>query len=426
LLHRPITQEDIVKLTEKPVRKISKFDIKKADEHIKGIEKEMERVRADLDNLVRYTIEYFKRIKKKYGEGRQRKTELRSFDTIAATRVVVANEKLYVNWDEGFVGYGLKKNEYICDCSDLDEVIAIRNDGSYIVSKVSEKAFMGKNLIYVNVFQRNDSRTIYNLIYRDGLNGAIMIKRCAISGIMRDKEYHLTKGEPNSLLLHFSANSNGEAEVLRVRLKPRPRLRNYEIDANFADIAIKGREAQGNILTRYAIHKITLVKQGESTLGGIQIWWDAQVQRLNEEGRGVLIGEFFSGEKILIITEQGNYRTSDFNVSLHFEDDIILIEKFDPSKIFTAIYYDADSKFWYLKRFNFEQFTQITSFVGDEAQQLKCISDKEHARFKVVFGGSARNRMPEIIDAQQFIAVKGFRAKGKRLSTFEIARVEEI
>ena len=425
LLRREIIHDDIVKLTEKPVRRISKFDIKKADEHIKTVENEMEKVKNDFENLVRYTIDYFKRIKKKFGGGRERKTELRSFDTIAVTRVVVANEKLYVNWEEGFVGYGLKKDEYICDCSDLDEIIAIRKDGSYTVSKVSEKAFLGKDLQYVNVFQRNDNRTIYNIMYRDGRNGPIMIKRCAISGITRDREYHLTKGEPGSSLLYFSANPNGEAELLRVTLKPRPRMKNFNIDANFADVAIKGRDAQGNIVTRYAIHKITLKEKGGSTLGGRSIWWDAEVQRINEDGRGTLIGEFFNKDKILVVTSDGNYRTTGFDVLQHFEDNIRLIEKYDPTTIFTAVYYDPESNFWYLKRFPFEQSTQLTSFVGDGVQQLKSLSREIRPRFKIVFGGLSKHKPKEIVIADEFV-IRSFRAKGKRLSTFEIARIEEI
>ena len=426
LFRREIVFDDIVKLTEKPVRRISIFDIKKAEEHIKSLEEETEKVKNDLENIVRYTIDYFKRIKKKYGAGRERKTELRSFDTIAAQRVVIANEKLYVNWEEGFVGYALKKDQYICDCSDLDEIIVIRKDGSYIVSKVSEKAFFGKNLQHVYLFQRNDNRTIYNIVYRDGRNGPIMIKRCAISGIMRDKEYHLTKGEPGSQLLYFSANPNGEAELLRITLKPRPRMKQTNMDVNFADVAIKGRDAQGNILTRYAIHKIILKEKGASTLGGKQIWWDTEVQRLNEEGRGTLLGEFHSKDKILLVTADGNYRTSSFDISLHFEDNIRLIEKYDPSTIFTAIYYDPESKFWYMKRFPFEQSAQLTSFVGEGVQQLKCLSCEIRPRFKIVFGGLSKHKPKEIVIAEEFIAVKSFRAKGKRLSTFEVARVEEL
>jgi len=426
LLRREIVHEDIVKLCEKPVRRISKFDIKKADEHIKAVEDEMVKVRNDLANLIRYTIDYFKRIKKKYGVGRERKTELRSFDTIAATRVVIANEKLYVNMEEGFAGYGLKKDQYICDCSDLDEIIAIRKDGSYIVSKVSEKAFIGKNLQYVNIFQRNDNRTIYNIVYRDGRNGPIMIKRCAIQGITRDREYHLTKGEQGSQLLYFSANSNGEAELLRVTLKPRPRLKSINMDVNFADIAIKGRDAQGNILTRYAIHKITLKEKGGSTLGGKQIWWDADVQRLNEDSRGTLLGEFHSKDRLLVVTNDGNYRTSGFDISLHFEDNIRLIEKYDATTIYTAVYFDPASKFWYLKRFPFEQTSQLTSFVGEEGQQLKCLSCEIRPRFKIVFGGLSKHKPVEIVVADEFITVKSFRAKGKRLSTLELASVEEI
>ncbi|GHT23734.1 DNA topoisomerase IV subunit A [Bacteroidia bacterium] len=426
LLRRDITADDIIKLTEKPVRRISKFDIKKAEEHIKGLEDEMEKIKNDLANLVRYTIDYFKRIKKKYGTGRERKTELRSFDTIAATRVVIANEKLYANWDEGFVGFGLKKDQYICDCSDMDEIISIRKDGTYIVSKVSEKAFLGKNLQYVNVFQRNDSRTIYNIVYRDGRNGPIMIKRCAISGITRDKEYHLTKGEPGSQLLYFSANPNGEAELLRVTLKPRPRLKSLNMDVNFADIAIKGRDAQGNILTRYAIHKIALKERGSSTLGGKQIWWDADVRRLNEDGRGTLLGEFGNNDKLLVVTAEGKYRIAGFDISQHFEDNIRLIEKFDSTSIFTAVYYDYESAFWYLKRFPFEPSAQAASFIGDGRQTLKCLSREIRPQFVITFGGLSKHKPQETVDAGEFIGVKSLKAKGKRLSTFEIAKVEEI
>jgi len=253
-----------------------------------------------------------------------------------------------------------------------------------------------------------------------------MIKRCAISGIMRDKEYHLTKGEPGSQLLYFSANPNGEAELLRITLKPRPRMKQTNMDVNFADVAIKGRDAQGNILTRYAIHKIILKEKGASTLGGKQIWWDTEVQRLNEEGRGTLLGEFHSKDKILLVTADGNYRTSSFDISLHFEDNIRLIEKYDPSTIFTAIYYDPESKFWYMKRFPFEQSAQLTSFVGEGVQQLKCLSCEIRPRFKIVFGGLSKHKPKEIVIAEEFIAVKSFRAKGKRLSTFEVARVEEL
>jgi len=253
-----------------------------------------------------------------------------------------------------------------------------------------------------------------------------MIKRCAISGIMRDKEYHLTNGEQGSQMIYFSANPNGEAELLRVALKPRPRMRNLIVDANFAEVAIKGRNAQGNILTRYPIHKITLKDKGVSTLGGKQIWWDGEVQRINEEGRGALLGEFHSKDKILIATDDGNYRTSNFDISLHFEDNIRMIEKFDPTAIFTAVYYDPESKFWYLKRFTFEQSAQLTSFVGEGIQQLKCLSREIRPRFKIIFGGHSKHKPRETVIADEFIAVKSFRAKGKRLSTFEIARVEEV
>lgn len=427
LFRRKITREDVLKLTEKPVRKISKFDIKKADELIKGIEDEMTKVKHDLDNIIPYTIKYFEDIRKKYGKGRERLTEIRSFDNIEATQVVIANEKLYVNWEEGFVGTGLKKDEYICDCSDIDDIIAIRKDGTYVISKVSEKAFMGKELQYVNVFKKNDTRTIYNVIYRDGKNGAIMIKRCAITGITRDKEYTLTKGTEDSRLLYFSANPNGEAETVRIILRPRPRLKNLDLEANFCEQAIKGRDAQGNILTRYAIHKILLKEKGASTLGGEKIWYDESVNRLNADGKGQFLGEFHNGEKILVITKSGLYRLSTYELSNHFEDDVLFLEKFDSAKVYSAVYYDGEQKYYYLKRFTFDATDKPSNFTAEEdGSRLVAISGEQRPRFEIKFGKAHKTRPAEIIVADEFIAVKGCKAKGKRLTTYEVGQITEI
>jgi topoisomerase-4 subunit A len=427
LFRREITRDDVLKLTEKPVRKISRFDIKKADELIKGIEDELVKVRHNLANIVPYTIKYFEDIRKKYGKGRDRKTEIRSFDNIEATMVVVANEKLYVNWEEGFVGTGLKKDEYLCDCSDIDDVIAIRKDGTYIITKVSEKAFLGKELQYVNVFKKNDNRTIYNVIYRDGKNGPIMMKRCAITGITREKEYTLSKGSPDSRLLYFSANPNGEAEIVRIILRPRPRLKNLDMDVDFGDLAIKGRDAMGNILTRYAIHKILLKEKGSSTLGGTKIWFDETVLRLNSDGKGSFLGEFRNGDRLLVITKGGMYRLSNFELSNHFEDDLLIIEKFDSAKMYSVIYFDGEQKQYYLKRFTFEATDKLTNFTAeDPGSKLIAISGEVRPRFEIRYGGPHKTRPKDIIVADEFIAIKGCKAKGKRLTTYEVGKITEI
>jgi topoisomerase IV subunit A len=427
IFRREITREDVLKLTEKPVRKISKFDIKKADELIKGIEGEMVQVKHSIETIVKYTIAYFQTIKKKYSAGKERKTEIRSFDVIQATQVVIANEKLYVNWEEGFAGFGLKKDEYICDCSDIDDVIAFRKDGTYVISKVQDKAFMGKGLLYVNVFRKNDTRTIYNVVYRDGKNGPIMIKRCAITGITRDKEYTLTKGSPDSQILYFTANQNGEAEIIRVTLRPRPRLKNLILDTDFGEVGIKGRDAQGNILTRYAIHKIVLKEKGASTLGGPKVWYDETVNRLNIDGKGTLLGEFRPGDRLLEVTKSGFYRLTSFDVTTHFEDDVYQVEKFRSNKVFTAIFYDSEQKSYYLKRFVFEATQNLTNFTAEEdGSKLICLSGHQHPRFEMKFGGVYKSRPAEIISAEEFIAVKGVKAKGKRLTTFIVSSVVEL
>ncbi len=427
LLHRAITRDDILKLTEKPVRKISKFDIKKADELIKGIEAEMLVVQNNIEQIVKYTINWFQNLRKKYGNGRERKSEIRSFDTIQATQVVIANEKLYVNWEDGFVGYGLKKDEYICDCSDIDEIIAIRKDGTYIITKVQDKAFMGKNLLHVNVFRKNDTRTIYNAVYRDGKNGPIMIKRCAITAITRDKEYTLTKGAPDSQLLYFTVNLNGEAEIIRITLRPRPRLKNLIIDVDFSEQAIKGRDAQGNILTRYGIHKIVLKEKGVSTIGGPKLWYDEAVNRLNTDGKGKLLGEFRESDRLIEVTKSGMYRLASSDISTHFEDGIMLVEKFKSNKVYSAIYYDGKEKAYYLKRFVFDPTTNLTNFTAeDEGSKLVCISGFQHPRFEVKYAGAHKTRPVEVILAEEFIAVKGVKAKGKRLTTYVVGTITEL
>jgi topoisomerase-4 subunit A len=427
LFRREITREDVVKLTEKPVRKISKFDIKKADEHIKAVEAEIEQVKHHLAHIVDYTINYYQNIKKKYGKGRERKTELRSFDTIEATKVVVANEKLYVNRAEGFVGTSLKKDEYVCECSDIDDIIVILKNGKYYIRKVQDKDFFGKDIMYVGVYKRNDKRTIYNVVYRDGLNGNIMMKRCAITGTTRDKEYDITKGTPGSQILWLSVNPNGETEVLKVYLKPRPRLRNLIIELDFGQLAVKGRNSQGNIFTRYAIHKIVLKEKITSTVEGVKVWYDPEVMRLNLEGQGELIDEFMPGEKILIVNPDGSYFLANTDYSLRFDEQPLIIEKYDQNKVYSVVYYDGSQKYYYLKRFSFESTEKILPFIPEgNGSKLVSINADIYPCLKITFGGKHANRDPEEIDVDAFIAVKGQRAKGKRITTLTVKKVEFI
>lgn len=427
-LRREITRDDIVALTEKPVRKISKFDIKKADEHIKNIAKQIKETKHNLQHIVEYTIQWFQSLKEKYGKGKERKTELRSFETIQAVYVAANNERLYINRAEGFIGTGLRKDEFVCECSDIDDILVIRQDGTYLITKVAEKVYVGKNILYAGVFHKNDTRTIFNVVYLDGTSGTNYVKRCAITGLQRDKEYQLTQGTPYSKILYLSVNPNGEAETIRVRLKPRPRLKSLEFHFNFADIAIKGRNAVGNILTKHAIHKIDMIAKGESTLGGTKIWYDPEVNRLNIDGKGKLLGEFNNGDRILVVRNNGNYYLSSFDLATHFDDDILLIEKYNPEKVFSTVYFDAEQKYYYLKRFTFEPTEKGYNFVDEENPESKLVllSGETYPQFKIIFGGKHAKRPPELIDVEQFIAVKSARAKGKRLTTFEVEQIVEI
>ena len=427
LFKRDITGEDIVRLTEIKIKRISKYDSKKADDHVKSIEDEIDEVKNHLANIIAYTINYFRQIKKKYGKGKERKTEARSFENIEAAKVVVANEKLYVNREEGFFGTGLKKDEFVSDCSDIDDIITFRKDGSVVVSKVADKVFVGKDIIHIAVFKRNDSRTIYNVIYFNGSSGNTMMKRAAVTGITRDKEYSFIKEHKNSKILYMTANPNGEAEVIKVYLKPRARLKKLIFEMDFSELDIKGRGAMGNILTKFSVHKIQLKEKGESTLGGRKIWFDEDVKRLNADGRGVLLGEFSGDDKILIVTKSGDFRLSNFDLSSHFEEDCLIIEKFRPEKIFSAAYYDADQDYYYAKRFLFEYSDKTLSFIGDNSSsRLIRITEFDYPRLEIRFGGKNKDRDPEIIELADFIGVKSYKAKGKRLSTYEVSVIKEL
>ncbi|MDR1341013.1 MAG: DNA gyrase/topoisomerase IV subunit A [Prevotellaceae bacterium] len=429
--NRDITNEDIVRLTEKPVRRISKFDIKKADEHIKNVEEETAATKKSLENLTAYAVEYFRRIKKKYGAGKERKTELRSFDVIKATEVVVANQKLYANFKEGFAGYGDAKRDenaqYICDCSDIDEIIVFFKNGKYIVSKISEKAFVGKDILYINIFKRDDLRTVYNMIYRDGRTGPVMMKRFNVTGIMRDKEYDATKGNPNSQVLYFSGNPNGEAEILKIYYKPRPRLKKTIEELDFSTQSVKGRNAIGVILSRNAVHKIVLKEKGESTLGGQKIWLDNERNKLNSENRGLYLGEFFPNDKILVLTRQGYYYTTSFDLVNRYEDDILVIKKLNPEEIFTVIYFDAQQKLYYVKRTVFDKSMNREQFVDENpAMHFVDFSTDKYPQIEIVFTGKHVNHKPELIDVEEFVPVKNPRAKGRRLSSREVGSAKFV
>lgn len=426
-LLREVTREDIIKLTEIKIKRISKFDVRKADEHIKGIEVELEEVKNHLKNIIPYTINYFRQIKKKYGKGRERKTEIRSFDTIQAAKVVANNARLYINYKEGFIGTGLKKDEFVCECSDIDDIIVIRKDGVYLITKVADKVFVGNDIIYAQVFIKNDERTIYNIVYQDGKDGSLLAKRCAITGLTRDKEYNMTRGKAGSKIVYFSANPNGEAEVIKIYHKPKARLKKLEFEFDFGQLGIKGKSSMGNILTKNAVHKIALKEKGLSTLGGRKIWFDDAVLRLNVDGRGNYLGEFSSDEKILVITKNGFFRHATFDLSNHFEENILVIEKFRPGKVYSVVYWDAEQKFYYLKRFVLEESEKPQCFINEDPEsKLISMTEVEYPRLEIEFGGKHKSRDNEIIEVAEFIGVKSYKAKGKRLTSFMVENIHEI
>lgn len=425
--YREVTDEDILRLFEIKMKRIFRFDAEDADKKIHGLEDEIVQVRHHVEHIIVYAIAYYERIKTKYGKGRERKTEIRNFENIEASKVVIANEKLYINREEGFIGTALKKDEFICECSDMDEVIVFKKDGTYYVSKVADKIFVGKDVLHVNVFKKNDRRTIYNVVYRDGKYGVAYVKRFNVTGVTRDKVYNLTKGTNGSRILHFSANPNGEAEVIKVCLKPKPSIKKLVFEYDFADLAIKGRDSQGNMLSKSDIHKINVMQKGVSTLGGRKIWFDEDVFRLNTDSRGKYLGEFQGEERILIVNKNGTYYVSDFDLSNHYDGGYLIFEKFDTEKIWSAVFYDAEQQFYYLKRFRFEESTKLNSIIGDtEGSLLVCLSCERHPRFEIVFGGRYETRPAEVVVADEFIAEKSYKARGKRMTTFEIKEIREI
>ena len=431
LLHRPVTMEDIHRLVEKPVRKISRFDTKVLDEKIYAIESQMKEVQDHIDHITDFTVDWFKTLKKKYGKDFPRLTEITSLETIAATKVASNNAKLYANMEEGFVGIGLKKDDngvLIGECSDLSEIIVIGKDGKYRITKVSDKAFFGKNLLYVGVFNRGDERTIYNVIYRDGKSPVYYAKRFAITSVTRDKEYDITTGTPGSSILWFTVNHNGEAETVRIYLRPKPKLKKTQLEYDFSALAIKGKGTRGNLVSKNSIQKIVMKSKGISTIGGKDIWYDPDIQRLNEDGRGEHLGQFSGNDKVLAVFKDGTYYTTSYDVVNKYQGDVLLIEKFDPEKTFTALYWDAGVKAFYVKRFSFAESdnTPVLFIAEGRNSRLVGLSGDLHPRFEVTFAGKYAHREPEIIEAEPFIGKKGLAAKGKKCHAYDVKGVRFV
>ena len=425
---REVTKEDILRLMEIKMARILKFNKDKADELIARLKAEIEEIDNHLAHLTEYTIEWYRHLKNKYGKDFPRRTEIRNFDTIVATKVVEANEKLYINREEGFIGTGLKKDEFICNCSDIDDVIIFYKDGKYKIVRISDKLFVGKNILYVNIFKKNDKRTIYNVIYRDGKEGFHYIKRFNVTSMIRDREYDVTQGNPGSKIVYFSANPNGEAEIIKVTLRPNPRIKKLIFERDFSEINIKGRQSMGNLLTKFEVHKITLKQRGGSTLGGRKVWFDHDVLRLNYDGRGQYLGEFQSSDCILVIHKNGDFYTTDFDLNNHYDPDIQYIEKFEAEKVWTAVLYDADQQNYpYLKRFTLEASSKRQNDLGENKHnQQILLSQQVYPRIQVIFGGHDSFREAQIIEASDFVGVKSFKAKGKRLTTYSVDRIEEL
>ena len=424
---REVKRDDIVRLFDIKMGRILKFNSDKADEYIASLKDRISAINENLEHLVEYAIKWYENLKRKYGAAHQRRTTIRNFDNIEAAKVAEANEKLYINREDGFIGTGLKKDEFVCNCSDIDDIIIFYKDGKYKIVKVADKLYVGKNILYLNVFKRNDVRTIYNLVYQNGKGGTVYMKRFAVTGVTRDKEYDMTQGLKGSKIWWFSVNPNGEAETLRVTLKDKPRLKKLQFDVDFADIAIKGKGSLGNMVTKNEVHRISLKEKGVSTLGGREVWFDPDVLRLNYDGRGESLGEFNSNDRILVVLKSGEYYTSTFDAGNHYEDNILRIEKYREGLVWTAVLYDAEQGYPYVKRFVFEPVAKKQSFIGENTDsKLYLLSDAKYPRIKVTFAGADAFREPLVIDAEEYIGVKSYKAKGKRVTTFEVDTIEEI
>ncbi len=429
LLRKEVTLEDVQRLTELKFIRISRYDSERADNEIKQIEADIKQTKHDLAHLTDYAVAYYERIRDKYGKGHERRTEIREFDSIEATKVAVSNAKLYVDRAEGFfgIGKGMRDAEYVCDCSDIDDIIIILKDGRYVIKKVEEKSFADKGILYIGVFKRNDERTIYNMLYRDGKNGPIMMKRCAVKGITRDKWYDFTKGTPKSDIIYLTVNPNGEAEVLKIYFKPRPRLKKVIVDLDLATLAIKGRQSQGNLFSRYGIHKIVLKERGTSTLGGQNIWYDDDVRRLNSDGRGRLLGEFKGDDKLVVWTSKHQYYITGFDLGQHFPDEITHVERYVPDCVYSLCYFDKEQGYFYMKRFMLEASDRMQNFLDDDGNDtFVCITSCAGTTLHITYKGAHATRPADDVDTDSFIAVKSRKAKGKRLSTYDIATLEFV
>ena len=427
-LVREVITDDIIRLTELPFMRISRYDRDKALENIAALEGKMEQVKHNLENLITYAISYFKNIKEKYGKNKERRTELRIFDTIDASKVAVANEKFYVNRAEGFIGTSLKKDEYVFDCSDIDDIIIFRKDGSMMVTKVEAKTFVGKDILHVGIWKKNDTRTIYNMIYREGKIGPFYMKRFAVTAITRNTEYPLASDVKGSEVLYFSANPNGEAEVVSVLLKPNARIRKNKIDINFSELAIKGRNSRGNLVTKYAIKKIDMKEQGISTLAPRKIWFDDSIRRLNADGRGKLLGNFRGDDKILTINQNGDAKLVSFDLSNHFDDNYLILEKWNPEQAISCIYYDGEKEIYFIKRFLLDNHTNIQNFMPSEHPKsfIEFIGTIDSCTAKITFAKdkNGKEKDPEIIDIDNFIAIKGIKAMGNQFIKDKIKSID--
>jgi topoisomerase IV subunit A len=427
--YRTIVRDDIIKLTEIKIKRISRFDAFKADELMRKLEEELQEVLYNLENLIDYSIKYYQGILSKFGKGRERKTEMKAFDTIAAAVVAANNQKLYVNRAEGFIGYGLKKDEFVCDCSDIDDIIVFRRDGKFLVSKIQEKVFVGKDIIHVGVFNKNDDRMVYNMAYLDGKSGRTMVKRFQVLGITRDKEYDLTKGEKNSRVHYFSANPNGEAEIININLTAGAKAKIKIFDFDFSELEIKGRAAGGNILTKYPIRKIVMKQAGVSTLGGLQIWYDYVLGRLNKDSRGKLIGEFQGNDRILVIDKQGNYELSTFDLTNRYEpENIMLIEKFDADKVISAVYYEGASKTYFVKRFKIETSTieKKFNFISEsKGSYLAVVTTEDGSQIEIQSLNKGQSET-KLFDMEILIDVKGWKAIGNKLPIASVKKLKLI
>lgn len=425
---REVTKEDILKLLEIKMQRILKFNKDKAEEAIHKMEAEVKQISKDLGRMKVVTCNWYEHLKEKYGAAFPRMTEIRNFETIVASKVAEANQKLYINREDGFIGTGLKKDEFVCNCSDIDDIIVFFKDGKYKVVRVSDKIFVGKNVLHLGVFKKNDSRTIYNVVYRDGKQGGFYIKRFNVTSVTKDKEYDLTLGTPGSRVFYFTANPNGEAETIKLQFNPSPSVRKLTMEKDFSEVMIKGRASKGNLLTRNSVHRIGLKSRGGSTLGGRKVWFDDDVKRLNYDDHGRYLGEFGSSDMILVVLDNGDFYLSNFDVNNHYEDNILRIEKFESDKIWTAVLFDASQNNCpYMKRFVMEASARKQNYLGDNADsKLILLTDSISPQIKVSYAGADAVREPLMIDAADFIGVKGFKAKGKRITTFQIGEVEEV